>query len=102
MNQSHQLHETRSLRMHRLIVETYLADPKSVIRFARENLSRWQNANLDCDDFAVWEKILSGNQAGIIEALTARDEQSVRLRQSSPFAGLVSTEDRSRIFALAE
>lgn len=102
MNQSHQLHETRSLRMHRLIVERYLADPESVISFARENLSRWRLGNVNCDDFAVWEKILSGNQAGILKALTATDEKAVRLRQSSPFAGLISAEDRKKILASAQ
>ena len=102
MNNSHQLHESRSLRMHRLIVESYLADPEYVIGFARENLSRWRMGNVDCDDFDVWEKILSGDQAGILDALTAKDEKSIRLRQSSPFAGLISAEDRNRILALAE
>ena len=102
MNRSHQIHETRSLRMHGLIAEAYLVDPKSVIRFALANLSRWRGRNVDCADFAIWEKILSGSQAGILKALRATDEKSVSLRQSSPFAGLISAEDRNKILASAE
>jgi len=99
MNRNHLIHETRSLRMHGLIAEACLRDPKTVIHFARENLSRWRMSNVDCDDFAVWETILSGSQAGILHTLTSTDETSVRLRKSSPFAGMISAEDRNNILA---
>jgi len=44
-----------------------------------------------------WIAILDGPLPGVIEVLTADDERATRLRQSNPFAGLLSNEERSRI-----
>jgi hypothetical protein len=99
MTSGHDIHEKRSLRMHRMVAESLRRDPAAVTRFGAENLSRWQLAGVECDDFGIWEKLLSGPTDDIIAVLTGTGEEATRLRQSSPFAGLIPEADRKGIFA---
>ena len=75
MRSFHQLHERRSLRLHRWVV---------------------------CDDFGIWEKILRSVPHRLPEILCGSGEEVVRLRQSSPFAGLIPEEIRHQILATTE
>lgn len=101
MKALHQHHETRSLRMHRIVAELYLKSPEEVIRFGLENLKRWQRGGVDCDDYRLWEEILRSTPQRLPEILRDPNEEAVRLRQSSPFAGLIPEESRQRILALS-
>ena len=85
--------------MHRLVAERYRRDPAFVIRFALENLERWREGGVDCDDFLVWEEILGDRRRDLPQVLTGNSEEAIRLRQSSLFAGLIPEEDRRRILA---
>lgn len=102
MKTSHQLHESRSLRMHRMVAERFRQEPAEVIQFGLQNLERWRQQGLDCDDFKVWTNLLFAPPTGLIEALTSASEMAVRLRQSSPFAGLIPEETRRHILASPE
>lgn len=99
MKASHEIHESRSLRMHRMVAERLRQDPASVSRFGLENLKRWQRAGVECEDFGLWEKLLSGSMDDLVAMLTDIGEEATRLRQSSPFAGLISEPERREIFA---
>ena len=96
---SHKLHETRSLRMHRIVAERYAEDPTGVIRFGLGNLTKWQQKGVDCDDFQVWEDILRHRPECLPELLCESSETAVRLRQSSPFAGLIDEDIRRQVLA---
>ena len=89
----------RSLRMHRIVAERYRETPADVIRFGLENLKRWQQRGVDCDDFRIWEGILSSAPQRLLQILSGSSEEAVRLRQSSPFAGLIPEESRQQILA---
>lgn len=82
-----------------MVAESLRRDPATVTRFASENLSRWQLAGVECDDFAIWIKLLSGSTDDLIAVLTGTGEDATRLRQSSPFAGLIPEAERKGIFA---
>ena len=99
MKSDHQIHETRSLRMHRMVAERYRETPSEVIQFGLENLRRWQEAGVDCDDFRVWEEILRNRPQSLPETLCDSGEDAVRLRQSSPFAGLIPEDIRRQVLA---
>jgi len=102
MRPHHQLHEMRSLRMHRLVAERYQEAPVDVIRFGLENLQRWRQRGVDYDDFGTWEKILRSNPQRLPEILCSSGEEATRLRQSSPFAGLITEESRRKILDATE
>ena len=92
----------RSLRMHRLVEERYRETPADVIRFGLENLKRWQERGVDCDDFRIWKEILRLAPQRLPEILLGSSEEAVRLRQSSPFAGLIPEVSRQQILTTSE
>jgi hypothetical protein len=85
--------------MHRLVADRYQENPAEVIRFGLMNLKRWQQKGVDCDDYRIWEEILRTDPRRLPDILKSSDEEAVRLRQSSPFAGLVPEALRQRILA---
>lgn len=88
--------------MHRIVAELYQKTPEEVIRFGLENLNRWRRGGVDCDDYSLWEEILRSTPQRLPEILCDSNEEAVRLRQSSPFAGLVPEESRQQILALSQ
>lgn len=99
MKTGHQVHEIRSLRMHQIVEDLYQENPDGVIRFGLGNLKRWQQRGVDCDDFQIWEEVLRFSPQRLPEILTGSGEEATRLRQSSPFAGLVPEDSRQKILA---
>lgn len=75
--------------MHRLVEQLYRDDPAKVIRFALANLERWRQQEVFCEDYGIWEGILRHRPQLLPKILCGSDEEAVRLRQSSPFAGLI-------------
>jgi hypothetical protein len=90
--------DERSLAMHRLIAAKVEANP-ALLDQARENLRRWQELE-GCPKLALaeWEQILGGPLGRVTEFLTDRSERAARLRQSSPFAGLLTEAEREAIY----
>ena len=88
--------DQRSLAFGRVIAEKLRRDP-SLVRVAKQNLDRWF---LTCSPRAApalteWEQILGSSVDAVIETLTATDERSTRLRQSNPFAGVLTPRERN-------
>ncbi len=96
---SHEWIDARSLALDRAIVEKLRADPGLVDR-ARQTLDRWL-AQRQADAPPVlleWREILTHWPfARILELLGSADETSRRLRQSSPFCGILPREERLAI-----
>lgn len=84
--------------MDRLIAEKIRKDPLLVNK-AREILARWmtQADPSVLPVFEEWKTILDGSLPEILDVLQGEDERSTRLRQSSPFCGILSREERTRI-----
>jgi len=90
--------DERSLAMHRLIAAKVQADPTLLDR-ARENLRRWQASDGSPKlALAEWEQILSGPVNQVAQFLTECSEHATRLRQSSPFAGILTETERRAIY----
>jgi hypothetical protein len=97
---SHRLHDARSLAMHTAIASKIDRDP-TLLEKAHDNLRRWRDRQGDsvAPWLVEWQKLLRRpwrEVAGIITGLT---EESARLRQSSPFAGVLDVAQRRRIHA---
>jgi len=85
--------------MHRLIASKLLTDP-GLINQARSTLARWraQAAEPVPSYFLEWEKILEGSPEEITDLLGSSSEEATRLRPSSPFTNVLTSEERSKIF----
>ncbi len=82
-----------------MVIRRFLEDPTFVIDCGLKNLQRWKQNGVDCDDFRIWEQILRFSPHRIPEILKDTGEEATRLRQSSPFAGLISENERREILS---
>ena len=95
---SHQRIDLRSLAFGRAIAARLEGHPEH-LAYAQENLNRWR---LTCSSgvqpaLSEWLDILAGPLSGVVDVLTSSDERAIRLRQSNPFAGVLSSSERNSI-----
>lgn len=86
--------------MHALIAAKIERDP-SLLEIPMRNLERWERNSDDATPhwIAEWRNILQQPWPAIAALITEQSENAVRLRQSSPFAGVLTDEERRRIYA---
>jgi len=90
--------DERSLAMHRLVARKLLAD-STLLEKARENVCRWRRIEGSPSlTLSEWEKILSGPVEQTAKFLVEQSERATRLRQSSPFAGILTEAERKSIY----
>lgn len=97
MMRCHETLDRRALEMDRIIAERILTRPDLVDR-VRKNLDRWESQHsrqLSCH--AEWRAILDQPVSEIASFLKSDDQEACRLRQSSPFCGILTREERTRI-----
>lgn len=95
----HRRIDERSLAMHRAIAEKLGAD-SALIEIARDNLDRWSRQNSRSQPyFDAWKKLLDQPLEVLLAALVDESERMTALRQASPFAGLLSPQERWAIYA---
>jgi hypothetical protein len=91
----HRLIDERSLAFDRVIAAKLRSEP-ALVEKARGNLARWLET---CSaaarpDLLEWQRLLSGPFDELLVLLEATDERATRLRQSSPFCGILTPEER--------
>lgn len=94
----HRLIDERSLAFDRRIAAKLRADP-SLAGKARANLERWLGTCAPGvrPDLLEWRRLLDGPFSTLLATLEAVDEHATRLRQSSPFCGVLTPGERTRI-----
>ena len=91
----HRLIDERSLAFDRLIAAKLRRNP-ALVEKARGNLARWVKT---CSagarpDLLEWQCLLAGPFDELLVLMEATDERAARLRQSSPFCGILTEEER--------
>jgi hypothetical protein len=93
----HVRREEQSLEMHRRIAGRLMSNPHAVLGKAFANLDSWSRQHAGGASEAVlleWRTLLeSSSVAEIAGFLVSADERAVRMRQSSPFAGVLSPRE---------
>ncbi len=93
---NHESLDAISLEMGRRTAERLLQQP-SLLRVAQENLDRWSRLNADAASlmrcYAEWREILGRSLEEICALLISNNEEGRRLRQNSPFAGILSARE---------
>lgn len=93
---SHELQDAISLELARRTAARLRASP-ALLEVARANLGRWSRQNatspslLRC--YAEWRGILGRTLDEICEVMCAETAEGQRLRQNSPFAGILSPRE---------
>ena len=96
---THEWIDQRSLAFDRAIAEKLRTDPSLLAR-AQRTLERWlqQRRSAAPSVLVEWHDILVGwPLERILDLLTSADEHARRLRQSSPFCGILTPEERLAI-----
>jgi transcriptional regulator with XRE-family HTH domain len=89
--------ERRSLALHRIVAEKLDHDPGRVRERAERNLATMRAADSDgraSRALEDWERLLRSDNSTLRTALTDKTPRARSLRQSSPFAGVISDEER--------
>ncbi len=95
---SHELIENRSLEIARRIVAKIDADPRHTgVEKARLVCKRWIEQGT-CRSVREWESILKLPWLRIKAILLDTSEEGRRLRQSNPFCGILTPEERWNIY----
>jgi hypothetical protein len=94
----HRIAELRSLEYHRLIAERVKRDPE-VLRRARERVACWlaEGGPVDRGRALRWQHVLHLPVPELVRVLTRDDETGRDLRQNTPFAGVLTNEERWRV-----
>lgn len=96
---THRIAEARSLAMHAVITRKIHRN-RELLAIACANLVRWREQAKDSPPswLEEWQLILERPWPAIAALLTEPSENAARLRQSSPFAGVLSDAERERIY----
>ena len=91
--------DERSLALHRMIAEKLRQAP-NLLQIPRDNISRWKERKGHLPpSICEWEHILNTKtREELLELLESDSEESIRLRSSSPFTGILSENERAKIF----
>ena len=96
----HRILDARSLAMHCKITQKISRDP-DLLDKARANLKRWIAKSEDPlpQYLYEWQELLKRPWQEIAEIITSMSEDATRLRSSSPFAGILTADEREQIYA---
>ncbi len=89
--------QLRSLWLSHLVAARLVQDPERVLEQARRNLERMLGSSARGSArvwLQQWQQLIDGPVEDVLEALTSRSPRSRELRQNTPFAGVLSEEDR--------
>jgi excisionase family DNA binding protein len=92
--------QLKSLWLHQAVAGNLVADPDLVFNKAQENLDRLlrQHRNTMTEVWLKrWQERIDDGPSAVLKALTSEDPDSVELRQNSPFAGVLSPQQRSKV-----
>lgn len=94
----HRIIDQRSLAFDRLTAAR-LRETPALVEKARANLRRWTvTASPGARrTLCEWEALLDGPFETLLAVIEGSDERASRLRQSSPFCGIISNEERLEI-----
>jgi hypothetical protein len=95
----HRLLDARSLAMHVLAAEKIERNPQ-LLEIPRRNLERWRARAAETPPpwLTEWQNILRKPWPVVAALITELSENATRLRQSSPFAGVLSPVERRKIY----
>jgi hypothetical protein len=90
--------ERRSLALHREIARKVEAEPKRALALARRNLDLMGEAARGSQPLREWRVMLDRPLPALLPALTDPDPWARELRHVTPFAGLLSAEERAHVY----
>ena len=99
---SNNFSDSVSYSLHQLVAVRLRANP-NLMQKAESNLRVWLRENPATQAWLEWETILETESfENVLKIMTAENEEGQRLRSSSPFAGIVTAQERKAIIEYCE
>ena len=93
--------ETRSLALHAAVARRLVADP-SLWEHARERVLRWRATGSRHPHFlSAWDGLLEAPIEQVAAAIVDPGDRGQRLRRSSPFAFVLTSSERWKVWRAA-
>lgn len=92
--------QRRSLWYHLAVSARLVAEPDRIIRDAQERIGVWlakDSRRRSHPWLNEWRAVLEQGPDAVLEAMTSTDQHACDLRQSTPFAGILSEGERRRL-----
>jgi hypothetical protein len=91
--------QARSLALHVMVAAKIDRNP-DLLTIAHRNVSRWRERGSGAVGAAVraWSKVLRQPWPRIAALLSEQSEEAVRLRSVTPFNGVLTPSERTRVF----
>ena len=92
--------QERALWLHRVVAARLVLDPDYVLAKAEANLDRLQEVHptgMASRWLSAWRSLLTSGVDSVLDVLTSRSPYAVELRQNSPFAGILSDDERRTV-----
>jgi excisionase family DNA binding protein len=92
--------QRRSLWIGTAVAGKLVTDPTSVLTQARENLAQMRSQHRRGQAqrwLSDWEELLNGPLEAIVEVLTAKTPYAREMRQNSPFANVLTADERLQV-----
>ncbi|KHL04513.1 hypothetical protein [Sinomonas humi] len=86
--------------LHRAVVDRLRDDPAPVVTAARVRLEELRagddggQATREAAQFSEWGRLLEGDTESLIDSMLAPGEQGAQLRSATPFADVLTTDER--------
>jgi excisionase family DNA binding protein len=92
--------ERKSLWLHTVVAGRVARDPRGTLERARVNLVRMRAAHGAAAPWlGRWEQLIAAGPERVIRTLVADTPEARELRQNSPFAGVLTDDERLRVLA---
>jgi excisionase family DNA binding protein len=92
--------QLQSLWLHAAVAGHLATDPAGTLQRAEANLERLRRVHTSGMSrrwLDAWQEVLDSGPETVLEALTSRSARASELRQNSPFAGVLSEDERRTV-----
>lgn len=94
----HDVIDERSLELDRVIADKIRANP-ALYQVVRDNLKRWLKTDDPDPSIVEWQEFIDSHTMDeVLDFICSWSDESRRMRQSSPFCGILSHTERMEIF----
>ncbi len=90
--------QERSMWLHRVVAGRLALDPQAVLTLAAKNLQHLRQVHprgMTAQWLDQWQTVLDSGEDAVFSVLTSPSARAVDLRQNSPFAGVLSDQERA-------
>jgi excisionase family DNA binding protein len=90
--------QERSLWLHRVVAGRLALDPNGVLALAARNLRHLREVHpggMTAQWLDRWQQVLDRGEDAVFSVLTSPSADAAELRQNSPFAGVLSEQERA-------